>query len=167
MSGTHYPATLRTERDMEMAIRYLNGETLLAIGDHYGLSRERVRQILKRSIGASGEAMHWTWLTSQEWEPTDERARRALGIGKKYTRNGTRARGRVWRERLLAEYLSLYRRLNRHPTMAELNDAGSLVWRMQNAFSGRLRWATAITRVVRLLGLPPRDRPTGSPGHVT
>jgi len=35
-------------RDVDIETRYRNGETLQKIGDSYGISRERVRQILAR-----------------------------------------------------------------------------------------------------------------------
>lgn len=35
-------------RAADMATRYLGGQTLQAIGDHYGVTRERVRQVLAR-----------------------------------------------------------------------------------------------------------------------
>jgi hypothetical protein len=44
------------ERTMAMALRYASGETLAAIGRDYGLTRERVRQILHKSglVDAAG-----------------------------------------------------------------------------------------------------------------
>jgi len=38
----------------EMAVRYRNGATLQQIGDHYGITRERVRQILSQHYGIDG-----------------------------------------------------------------------------------------------------------------
>ncbi|GAA0415393.1 hypothetical protein GCM10008934_02930 [Virgibacillus salarius] len=43
------------KREMEMAERYKNGETLQEIGDHYGLTRERVRQLINK-VGVSGKS---------------------------------------------------------------------------------------------------------------
>lgn len=39
----------RAERDARMVERHLNGETLTAIGEDYGLTRERVRQIVRQA----------------------------------------------------------------------------------------------------------------------
>ena len=41
-----------TERDLDMTTRYAAGETLDAIGKDHGVSRERVRQIVKKLGGA-------------------------------------------------------------------------------------------------------------------
>lgn len=38
-----------------MRIRFLGGDTLEEIGKHYGLTRERVRQLLKRDFGITGK----------------------------------------------------------------------------------------------------------------
>jgi DNA-binding CsgD family transcriptional regulator len=43
------PPTSETDREVRMAARYLGGETLQAIADDYGLTRERVRQILRKA----------------------------------------------------------------------------------------------------------------------
>lgn len=40
------------ERALDMAERYTNGATLQEIGDFYGLTRERVRQIITKAFGA-------------------------------------------------------------------------------------------------------------------
>ena len=46
---TNSNESLFTERNQEMAKLYHDGQTLQQVGDCYGLSRERVRQILERN----------------------------------------------------------------------------------------------------------------------
>ena len=48
---TTTPELSREQRDAAMVARYSNGETLDAIGQSFGVTRERVRQITD-----------WTWL---------------------------------------------------------------------------------------------------------
>jgi DNA-directed RNA polymerase sigma subunit (sigma70/sigma32) len=48
---TTTPELSREQRDAAMVERYSNGETLDAIGQSFGVTRERVRQITD-----------WTWL---------------------------------------------------------------------------------------------------------
>ncbi|MEE1622407.1 sigma factor-like helix-turn-helix DNA-binding protein [Zafaria sp. J156] len=51
------PATTQDpqERNQQMLERYLDGETLAAIGEDYGVTRERVRQIVTKLGGPSAE----------------------------------------------------------------------------------------------------------------
>jgi hypothetical protein len=42
---------IRLQRAKEMAVRYRAGETLQEIGDYYGVTRERVRQLLTKELG--------------------------------------------------------------------------------------------------------------------
>jgi DNA-directed RNA polymerase sigma subunit (sigma70/sigma32) len=44
------------EKDATMVARRLNGETLDAIGKTYGITRERVRQVLQRCLNRSKAA---------------------------------------------------------------------------------------------------------------
>ena len=46
IKGTNVGKNLDTSRDSDMIERYRKGETLKQIGDSYGITRERVRQIL-------------------------------------------------------------------------------------------------------------------------
>lgn len=39
----------RDERDADICRRYLTGETLQSIGDSYGLSRQRIEQIIQQA----------------------------------------------------------------------------------------------------------------------
>jgi len=48
-SSAHAPRNDHVQRDAEMLSRYEAGETLTSIGASLGLTRERVRQIVKRS----------------------------------------------------------------------------------------------------------------------
>lgn len=43
-------------REIEMANRYKSGETLQEIANDYGITRERVRQLLKR-VGITGSSL--------------------------------------------------------------------------------------------------------------
>jgi len=45
----------RIERAKEMAEKYMVGATLAEIGDYYGITRERVRQLLSRELGITGK----------------------------------------------------------------------------------------------------------------
>lgn len=47
------PSQQAAHRRIDMASRYLAGETLQAIGDTYGITRERVRQVIKK-VGLTG-----------------------------------------------------------------------------------------------------------------
>lgn len=49
------------ERDKEIYLRWLEGETYLSIGKSYGISRERVRQICIR-IARKENLSDWKWL---------------------------------------------------------------------------------------------------------
>lgn len=44
-----------TDRDRDVVARYADGETLDAIGQVYGITRERIRQIVKKSGGADAQ----------------------------------------------------------------------------------------------------------------
>lgn len=44
----------RKARAEEMAEKYMEGATLQEIGDYYGITRERVRQLLKKELGMNG-----------------------------------------------------------------------------------------------------------------
>lgn len=44
------------QREFEMVERYRSGETLQEIGDSYGITRERVRQLIKKT-GTSGHSL--------------------------------------------------------------------------------------------------------------
>ena len=48
------PATIHSARDAEMVRRALGGEDFTAISKSYGISRERVRQIIQRHTGLGG-----------------------------------------------------------------------------------------------------------------
>jgi hypothetical protein len=55
---TERTSTLRGERAakaLDMAERYEAGSTLQEIGDFYGITRERVRQIIKEELGMTGK----------------------------------------------------------------------------------------------------------------
>ena len=48
IKGTNVGKNLDTSRDADICERFASGQTLKVIGEHYGVCRERVRQILKR-----------------------------------------------------------------------------------------------------------------------
>lgn len=52
---TETPALSPSERNAQMVERYVSGETLAAIGDSFGLTRERVRQIISKLGGSKAE----------------------------------------------------------------------------------------------------------------
>lgn len=48
-------ATKRAEKALDMAQRYEAGSTLQEIGTYYGITRERVRQLIKKELGMTGK----------------------------------------------------------------------------------------------------------------
>jgi len=52
-SGPDQKALLRGQRALEMAEKYAAGATLAEIGDYYGLTRERVRQLMTQELGVT------------------------------------------------------------------------------------------------------------------
>lgn len=56
----------REERDAAMVARYAAGETLDAIGQSFGITRERVRQIIAKVGGASAEESRRKRLAARE-----------------------------------------------------------------------------------------------------
>ena len=52
---TTTPELSREQRDAAMVARYSDGETLDAIGQSFGITRERVRQIITKVGGTSAE----------------------------------------------------------------------------------------------------------------
>lgn len=55
MSGRGIKGLHNPERAAEMCARFKGGETLQQIGDSYGMTRERVRQLIKKSGGLVGK----------------------------------------------------------------------------------------------------------------
>ena len=63
---TTTPEISREERDAAMVERYADGETLDAIGQSFGVTRERVRQIIAKVGGTSAEESRKNRLASRE-----------------------------------------------------------------------------------------------------
>ncbi|WP_364308193.1 sigma factor-like helix-turn-helix DNA-binding protein [Paenarthrobacter nitroguajacolicus] len=63
---TTTPELSREERDAAMVERYADGETLDAIGQSFGVTRERVRQIIAKVGGTSAEESRKSRLVSRE-----------------------------------------------------------------------------------------------------
>ncbi|WP_458107208.1 hypothetical protein M1D51_16110 [Arthrobacter sp. R3-55] len=63
---TTTPELSREERDAAMVERYADGETLDAIGQSFGITRERVRQIIAKVGGTSAEESRKSRLASKE-----------------------------------------------------------------------------------------------------
>ena len=63
---TTTPELSREERDAAMVERYADGETLDAIGQSFGVTRERVRQIIAKVGGTSAEESRKNRLASRE-----------------------------------------------------------------------------------------------------
>jgi hypothetical protein len=53
--GSGAGRTTDTAREADMVYRYKSGEFLQAIGDRYGVTRERVRQIISKAEGLTGK----------------------------------------------------------------------------------------------------------------
>lgn len=63
---TTTPELSREQRDAAMVERYANGETLDAIGQSFGITRERVRQIIAKVGGANAEESRKNRIAARE-----------------------------------------------------------------------------------------------------
>ncbi|MGP0223586.1 sigma factor-like helix-turn-helix DNA-binding protein [Paenarthrobacter sp. NCHU4564] len=70
---TTTPELSREERDAAMVERYADGETLDAIGQSFGITRERVRQIIAKVGGTSAEESRKNRLAVREAAATNAR----------------------------------------------------------------------------------------------
>lgn len=156
-----------------MAARYLAGETLASIGADFGLTRERVRQILKPlQIKRPTQKQ-----LGKPFDPTDPRWRH--GEGRNNCRASWMGRSialmhskRERREELVAWLALFAARLGRTPKLDELRPEFGYHWQvLAITFSGRMRSSKSkgqsigLRRWFRLAGLT--VRPTGTPGQIS
>ena len=141
-------------RNQEIAFRVLCGwETMSAVALDYGISRERVRQIVNR-FDPDG----WRPGKATLHGPDDHPLRPNMTPKEQglYLRRLYRPRVRERRRRILAQIKGLADTLNRMPTMHEMQDSGIYNGTVQGVFSGVRCYKTAIRRVARLIGYTPR-----------
>lgn len=101
MQGPRRKTRVASDRSQEMAHLYKAGKTLQQIGDQFGLTRERVRQILRSCHGMDGSDGGASVIAAEKHHKFE--ARRNLACIKKW--------GCTW-----GDYVSL--RAMRHPTRA-------------------------------------------------
>lgn len=164
----------RAERIALMTARYLAGDTLQTIGAAFGVSRERVRQLLRK---AGVDAIHRPCKT---WQPLDVAGARwrAAGRRKGYiTSYLAEPRRRAKRRELRDQLVALARVLGRTPTSADIAailgyGATELAGRVARYWSGRPGrtrqpdYANAMRRWYRAAGLrrwPPGQSPLHHP----
>jgi hypothetical protein len=107
------------DRDLEMKRRYEGGETLDAIGKTYGITRERVRQILKKyfdfTAASGGQKVTMDFLRIARAEKKDQKYRDKYGFDyatyKEFMKVG---RGKMAKQ---------------HPARAFVNQKNSADWR--------------------------------------
>lgn len=94
-----YLAVLSTDRKQKVfALRYIDGLTLEGVGEHFDLTRERVRQILKTEIARDLPA--WSPCVQELVEPAIERVERGGGIAATTDVMGLLAGPKPWALRL-------------------------------------------------------------------
>ncbi|MGO4490475.1 ADP-ribosylglycohydrolase family protein [Arthrobacter sp. 2YAF22_2] len=107
------PSTTQ-QRNADMVDRYSAGETLDAIGKSYGLTRERVRQIIKKVGGASAEESRAKRLLAREENTAAQHAAFMAGYG--HMAKAIAKRGAT-RADTITKLLALYPQLD--PDLAE------------------------------------------------
>ena len=158
-----------SERAMLMGLRYLGGETLEEIGQSFGVTRERVRQILTKTGINPGE-----FRPVRTLEPFDavtfRRASSAANSVRKQNMRSSVANPahRTARRVQLAALKALAAYLGRSPTYGELGRAlglrGGVVAQVGRLWTGRSAHrpkfmqscTVGMRRMYRLAGLTPR-----------
>lgn len=162
------PIEAPAHRDENIVIMYATGQTLEQIGQHYGISRERVRQIIEKYT--TTEALRATRLYGfKEMDPTDYHYRYAwsskpISVWKAHHRNKARRREDIalvcaWKERTGRN----------NPSLFELRDilkdnSVTTMYLRWGRIRGNPRYGKNIYRLRRLTGLV--TRPTGENGHL-
>ena len=162
------------QRDLELAVLYRGGCTLQEIGDAIGISRERVRQLIRRSGLTAEPTIGWKHesLTAPSY-----RLLRESGISSERVARDRHQRLR-WRERVAVWVLrDLATELGRTPTLDEWaklihgrcprGQGGSRLWNWLTTSSVKNRepWASISDRLYASAGLG-GARALGSPGHL-
>lgn len=157
-----------------MLASYLAGDTYQVIGDRWGVSRERVRQIIGREARAAKGAHRVA--ASPKWEPFDPRDPRwrAAGSSRSATTWRAHRHHKTTRRRHLAALRAWVTETGRtDPTAPELlalcgerSLAGlAQKWGKDPRRPGGYR--TAIARLLRLAGCPPMRRGTAAHGSTS
>lgn len=169
-------AMTKTARNTAIILAYQPGVTMTQIAEAHGISRERVRQILRR---AGIEQTH-----NGGWVPADPEEFRRRSSEARVVRN-TNGRGdalyrwRTWRRNAVVELKALAAKLGRTPTYGEVADYYGLPQYTRNRGTDTIkqlggRWigydctnsrakVRGMHRWYRLAGLTPRE--PGGAGH--
>ena len=168
-------------RELEICALYSGGETQTAIGERYGVSRERIRQIVKRNgLGGLGRGIDplrvlaalpgagsTVELANQTGFDVQAVARLLRALVPTASAEMQAYRREERRNRALAGLGVLAERLGRTPTTAELNFYGPRVGVLQRLFG-------SLSRAQIMAGLRPNrtgrpclaDRPSAERGGV-
>lgn len=161
--------TPKTDREMAMLVGYLGGASLEAIGQEFGVSRERVRQLLTKA-GCDRVALMELGIVEigrRGGAGVHNRLRKTLRF-----QGAMRARKKAKRREHIALLRQLADQLDRSPNMQDMGRAlgynGKAQSRILPYWTGRpvgrgeTNWTNATTRLFRLARLP---RPTPGCGN--
>jgi transposase len=162
-------STATTRRRYEIARVYQSGRTLEATGAMFGITRERVRQILA-SVGvpsrrkdrfpaALGDQVARLYQRGE----TIEAAARAVGVSAFTARKMLVERGIERRPGVSASYRKPSTR-SRHESMARLYRRGKTFRELASAFETS---TTTVQRVLNRLGIERRGRGRGRPTRIS
>jgi len=152
-------------RALELAVLYRGGCTLQEIGTAIGLTRERVRQLIRR-VDPDAKESGWHRERLENLSPT---AQSRLGITREEYAQRRATQKEASKTRLVTALAELAADLGRTPTQGELarrlgyRNSATVTVICKSLFGGTYREATRA--LYALVGLVPRGR--GSPGHVS